>query len=1607
MNRPDLTAEKFIRDPFADTEGARLYRTGDLVRYLPDGNLEFLGRIDHQVKIRGHRIELGEIEVVLSQHPGVKEAAVIACDDPKGDKRLVAYFVARQDTPPSSLDLRNFLRNKLPAYMVPAHVVSLAALPVTVNGKIDRNALPIPDQQQARDSSMIPRTSTETDLAEIWAEVLGLSRVGIHDNFFDMGGHSLAATQVLSRVRDLYGIEVSLRDFFESPTVADMARMVETGSADNTPGGSVIPPAPHDAVLPLSFSQERVWFIQQLDPANMAYNFQATLRLRGVLDVAALKRSLSEIVRRHEIYRTTFPAMDGRPVQVVHDAGPVPLPLVDLQALPERDREMEARRLAVEEFGKPFDLTRLPLVRWTLLRLNPREHLLLQVEHHLVHDGWSFNVFLRELQELYRAFVVKETPQLADLPIQFSDFAHWQRQWIRGEAAERQLAYWKQKLADPPPVLALPSDRPRPAVQRYRGSQRRFDLSVDLCEALRALSRREGVTLFMTLLGVFQTLLHRYTQQSDFCVGSAIANRRWRETEGLIGMIVNTVALRADLAGNPSFRELLGRVRRTTLDAYANQDLPFDKVVEALRPERSLSHSPIYQVLFTFHDAPMPSLELPELTIDLLEGLNNGSAKFDLNVAMIPRSEQRVGLGAGGEARGVTVVWEYSTDLFDETTVDRMLGHFQTLLESVVANPGQRLSDLPLLTEAERQQQLVEWNNTKTEYPAPGRIHELFEAQVDRTPDAVAVVFGHQSLTYQELNGQANRLARHLRSLGVGPDVLVGICVERSMEMVVGLLGILKAGGAYVPLDPAYPNERLAFIMEDTQASVLLTQQRLIDKLPSHAARVVCLDTDWQIMSRQSDRNLPRYSAPDHPAYIIYTSGSTGKPKGVAIEHRSAVNLLHWARETFSPEELTGVLASTSFCFDLSVFELFVPLSWGGKAILADNILHLSSLPSAEQVTLINTVPSGMAELVRIDGVPSSVRTVCLAGEPLTARLVEQIYEKGTVQKVFDLYGPSETTTYSTFTLRTPSGPVTIGRPVANTRIYILDHYLDPVPIGVPGELHIGGAGLARGYLNRLELTAEKFIPSPLDAEPGARLYKTGDLARYLPDGNIEFLGRIDHQVKIRGHRIELGEVEAVLRQHSAVCEAVALAREDTPGDKRLVAYIVPRGAQAPISELRDFLGRSLPNYMVPSAFVALEALPLTPNGKVDRKALPVPDQECLTLEGQYAAPQEPMEYLLAQIWEEVLGIHPIGIRDNFFELGGHSLLAVRLMDQIGRACGKRLPLAALFRGATIEQLAQMLFEEQGADFRSPLVKIQSSGSQRPFFFLHGDFGGAVYCLNLARSLGKDQPFYALAPHGLDDGQIPGTIEAMAASHIETLRAVQPEGPYLLGGYCNGGVVAFEMAQQLQAQGQQIDLLVLIASSAWNARFNPLFRLANVVGHLFGFGPERRYDLVRGLHDRIVRFEHLRQYYTQRSKHFLGLSLSEQMAFIRGKARGCGRIVSRLEIDRPGEGSRSVDVRELTHEARGKILLQAYRNVLAGYVPSFYRGRVALFWPNDEPRELQRDVIRGWRRVAADLEVHMIPGNHLTIITTHVKALGDALNARIACRRTGSSSTGD
>jgi len=1588
LNHADLTAEKFIPNPFSGEPGQRLYRTGDLARYLTDGNLEFLGRADQQVKIRGVRIELGEIETALMRHSEVSQAVVITRDGPRENKQLVAYVAFRDDAAAENGNLRDFLREQLPDYMIPAAFVQLSAIPLTPNGKIDYKALPGSEQTRGEQQNeyVAPRTETERVLAGIWCSLLGIEQVDVQDNFFDLGGHSLDATQLVSRTREAFQVELQMQTLFENPTIAGMAESIK--AVKNAGGGLQVPPirpASRDGLLALSFAQQRLWFIYQMKPDSVAYNVPAAVLLKGHLDVAVLEQTISEVMKRHESLRTTFVLIDGQPAQVINPAKPVKIPVVDLSHMPEAIRETEVLRLANEEAEQPFNLSDGPVLRVGLLRLASEEHVVLFTMHHIISDGWSAGIFVKEVAAHYAAFLQGKPSPLPDLEIQYADFAAWQREWLKGEALEEQLSYWEKQLAGAPAVLELPADRPRPAVHTFKGAVHEFEIPATVVQSLKTIGNREGATLFMTLLAAFNTLLSHYTGQEDIVVGTDIANRNHAETEGLIGFFINQIVMRTDLSGDPRFIELLRRVRAEAFDAYAHQDLPFERLVAALRPERHLSHTPVFQVKFVLQNAPMETIELPGLSFSPLT-VPSTSVGYDLI------------LSAEETPEGLQSALHYSTDLFDEVTARRMAGHFRTLLASIASDPQQRKSDLQILTDGERHQLLVEFNDTSADYPVDKCIHELFEAHAERSPDAAAVVFGQQRITYGELNRRANQLARHLRSLGVGPEVRVGICMERSINMVLSLMGVLKAGGAYIPLDPAYPLQRLSTMLDDASVSVLLTEESVLEKLPALWLQVVCIDSDWHMIASQGDENLSSPVTPENAAYLIYTSGSTGHPKGVVIEHRGVASLAAWQAHNYGITTESRISQYASYSFDAAVGETFMALLNGAILIMLDRFdldpERWAEAINEHQISVMVMVPSAIKALD-----PDLLKypekfTLVAVGETCPQELALKWAGKC---NFMNAYGPTEYTVYSHLwkvdeqRVR-ENGFVPVGTPIFNCNSYILDRNLNPVPVGVTGEIYLSGPGIARGYLNKPDITAERFIPNRfhetavvedhgallsesaraeiarlegdgdrlhqqitwkknlpsesilslveslddelfertrifinnhimhdavyegfcryliegangsyasrginvdvlkfllpfdnyrglkgidfgfgngeimqvlssmgasmrgLDLNPffvqkardkgldalmvkidlppdtflkesgldegsqdfvistllldrlekprdflknlflvlklrgrfaiqtllpivgiddgnvddpitytpeehritpgknveedkamlislmyelGARslrvyrlpyvvmsrdgiqeyeiwslvgykgngsaitpdrdyfdrMYRTGDLGRYLPDGCIDFRGRVDTQVKVRGYRIELGEIEAALLQQPNVKDAVVLAREDVPDDKRLVAYVVSdTESTSLIADLRSQLKERLPDYMVPAAFVILDALPLTPNNKLDRRALPAPSG--VVHKSDYVAPSTEIEQTIADVWCEVLNQDRLDVNDNFFDLGGHSLLMVEANSKLRKLLNKDFSITDMFQYPTVSSLAKYLSKQ-------------------------------------------------------------------------------------------------------------------------------------------------------------------------------------------------------------------------------------------------------------------------------------------------------------------------
>lgn len=1270
------------------------FRTGDEGFFDAEGYLYISGRLKEIINRGGEKVSPREVDEVLLNHPAVAQAVTFAVADLRLGENVAAAVVLRDGTAATAQEIQQFAAERLAYFKVPQRVIFLDEVPKGPTGKIQRiglaDRLGLPSSADtdpvAEAPYLAPRTASEEQLSRIWQEVLRIERVGVNDNFLHLGGDSLLAAQVLSRVQKTFGVDFSYFAFFAKPTIAAMAGVID--SADGASRFHVIPssiePLSSSTAPPLLSVQQRMWYLDQLEPNNPSYNTLLTMRLTGPLNAAALHRALLTIVRRHASLRTTFPQRDGQPYQSVRAEWKLDLPVVGVGGASADEIEREVRRLAWEEARRPFDLARGPLLRWLLLRVNEQEHVLFFIVHHIVFDGWSAELFKRELAMFYEADATGVPAHPPELPIQYADYAAWFQSCLQKGAWNSQLDYWKEHLGGDLPVLQLPTDRQRSAVRSFNGARHVLPLPGALAEALRKFSGEHGVTLFMTLLAAFYVLLHRYTRQERIVVGTPIAGRNRVEIEKLIGVFINTLPLSADLSGNPSFAGFLQQVREMALAAYANQEMPLDMLIEALKIKRDSSRTPLFQVLFQLRQLRRQPLEAAGVRLEDVD-MERGTSLVDLELDMISRGDS------------LTCRFTYNTDLFDRARIERMAANFAVLLQSIVEGPERRVGELPLLTAAERRLLLEEWNNTDADYPLAECIHQLVESQVDRTPEALALISAGGQMTYAELNRQANQLANHLKKLGVGPDVLVGICLRRSAQMVIGVLAILKAGGAYVPLDPAYPRERLAYLLTDSRPPVLITQRALIDHLPHHGGKVLCIDADWGAIAGESGQNVPSEATPDSLAYVLYTSGSTGNPKGVMVCHRSVCNYLQWRRSYFPLTADDRLLHKTSICFDDSVWELFEPLMVGAQLVLPEpgeeyDPAGLVRLMAHQRITAVTFVPSMLRLLLEEEGIDQcdALRRVTTGGEVLSAELRELFFQRLRAD-LYNGYGPTEATVAATFwncSEPCSHGVVPVGRPIANVKIYLLDEHLQPVPLGVPGEIHIGGAGLARGYLNQPELTAERFIPNPFSAEDGGRLYKTGDLGRYLSDGNIEFLGRTDHQVKVRGFRIELEEVEGLLRRHAAVRDAAVIAEDDEFAQKRLVAFVVLHPGDAnQIGELRQFLREKAPEYMVPSSFSVVDSLPLLPNGKVDRETLQKSEIVRAGPETTFAAPATPMERLIAEIWQELLHLDRVGVYDNFFDLGGYSLLSIQVVTRIQQRTGLRISPRELIL-PTLGQLA-------------------------------------------------------------------------------------------------------------------------------------------------------------------------------------------------------------------------------------------------------------------------------------------------------------------------------
>ncbi|MBT2400070.1 non-ribosomal peptide synthetase, partial [Streptomyces sp. ISL-100] len=1455
VRRAGLTGERFVADPFS-FPGERMYRTGDRVRWTAEGQVVFLGRADDQVKIRGFRIEPGEVQGVLAGHPLVDQAVVIARTDSSGDTRLVAYVVpddAESVDEELPVTLRKFAALRLPEHMVPSVVVVLDSLPLTGNGKLDRKALPAPDYAATTGGGRGPATVQEEILCLAFAEVLGLESVGVDDDFFDLGGHSLLAVRLVSRIRTVLGVEVEIRELFEAPTVAGLA----AGLADAGAARAPLTAAERPERIPLSYGQRRMWIIAQLEGPSATYNIPVAARLSGGVDAEAMAAAFRDALARHEVLRTVFPVTDGEPYQQIVDVEELAWELTVADVAPG-----DLASAVAEAEGHTFDLSsEIPIRAW-LFRAGPAEHVLVVVVHHIASDGWSWAPLARDVSTAYAARCEGRAPEWAPLPVQYADYALWQRD-VLGDSEDpdslisSQVGYWRETLAGVPEELELPFDRMRPEVAGHRGHRVPLEIPADVHARLQGVARAEGVTMFMVLHGALAVLLSRLGAGTDIPIGSAIAGRTDEALDDLVGYFVNTFALRTDLSGDPTFHEVLERVREAGLGAFAHPDVPFERLVEELAPTRSMARHPLFQVMLLLQNTASAVLDLPgldagrgaqtevpaeapadagpEKPADAEAGTSVGTSvvKFDLDVSLAETFDAQ---GAPAGMRGGMVA---AADLFDPESVARIAQRLVRVLTTLAADPGIRLSAVDVLDEDERQCVLTEWNDTEAKVPH-ATVVELFEAQVARTPDRTALTFGDVELGYAELEARANRLARYLIGRGVGPESVVAVVFERTVDLVVGLLAVIKAGAAYLPIDPHYPADRIAYVIADSGAVCLLTGESMRERLhefevdAKDGAGVPVVIVDDPTMAEElagyaddapadAERTTPLL--PEHPMWVIYTSGSTGRPKGVLVEHRAIVNFLASMQDRFTLDADDRLLAVSTHGCDMAGFEFYLPLINGARLVLAaqEQVLDpwaLREVIRSTGTTMVHATPSLWRGLVADADDPvdwTRVRAM-IGAEALPSDLARTMLAR--TPTLTNLYGPTETTVWSTAAeLRGDSADVSsIGGPIGNTQVYVLDDALAPVPPGVAGELYIAGKGMARGYLGRPGLTAGRFVACPFGAA-GERMYRTGDVVRWTAGGELRYVGRSDDQVKVRGFRVELGEIEALLASHPEVSQAVALIREDNPGDQRLVAYVVPTRDAA--SDATDGLAQAvraiaqdrLPGYMVPSAVVVIEKLPLMPNSKLDRKALPVPDSTA----GEETTNWEvnSVEANVCAAFAEVLGVESVGVDDDFFALGGHSLLAVRLVERL-RARGVSIAVRDLFAAPTAAELMKRMSLSSVRDSLDVLLPIRTQGSEPPFFLVH-PAGGLSWCyMPLARYVPADIPLYGLQARGLDGaGELAGSIREMAADYIEQIRSVQPSGPYHLLGWSYGGPIAHEMGVQLQAAGEEIAALVIMDMSPW------------------------------------------------------------------------------------------------------------------------------------------------------------------------------------------------
>lgn len=1557
LNRKTEEERAFIWIETEEGKLQRCYRTGDMVTANEDGIVFYQGRVDRQVKIRGYRIELGEIESTLSSYEGIQDTVVILREDRPGDKRLVAYLLRKSEDVPNAEELLLFSKRKLPEYMVPSSFVFLKKFPLSKNGKIDTKAFPAPVSKigLSEENYSVIQTKTENDLVLIWKEILNIDNVCVKDNFFELGGHSLLATMVISRIQEIFSVRLPLRSIFEKQTLDELAAEIDKQITGNQIGEekATIPHLESDSdVFPVSSGQKRLWFIENLEHGSLAYPIPLDYKIKGEIDLTIFEQSINELINRHAILRTTIPTIEGIPVQKISPNYSFRLEVVNLEELPENEKLRVAERYSHENETHIFDLSSGPLFIGKLLKISSNEYTFLLNFHHVITDGWSIQILLEELGLIYTALKQQKSVNLPTLPVTYADFAIWQNEWLEGEGCQKQISYWKNELKGAPDLLQLPMDFRRPKNNTYDGDEICLILDESVTEKLQQFSRNNNVSIFVTLLSAFNTLLTRHVTQEEFIIGIPIAGRIHRELESLCGMLINNFPLRITPKEQMTFFELLEHCKAKFFQAYDHQELPMDRIVEELKVTRHGNISPLFQVMFNLLNMFDQEISLAGSMMEMVDRRRHIS-QFDLSLDIYESKKT------------LRCVFIFNTNLFKRERIERMAGHFSELVNSLLSDPGQNIRKIPILSSAEKKLILKDWNETTTTFPKDKCVHQLFEEQVLKTPEAVAVQDDNLTLTYRELNNKANKLARHLHQKGASEGSFVGVFLDRNVDLLVGLLAILKAGCTYIPLDPIYPKDRLALILEDSQPVLLLTEMKLLNSLPETIARNIFIE-EIENYHHESEENANFNVTSNHAAYLIYTSGSTGKPKGVMIEHRSMVNFLASMGKKPGIIASDVMLAITTISFDIAGLELFLPILNGSRIVITTQETSMNPellIKKIEecQPTFLQATPVTFRMLNSTSWTGSKKLKILCGGEALPKELALDLISK--CGELWNMYGPTETTVWSTVEKVTVDhadriGYVNLGRPIDNTTIYVLNSEFQPAPLGIPGELFIGGDGLARGYHNLPELTREKFLPDPFSEIEGSRMYRTGDLVVQTEDGKLEFLNRVDSQVKIRGFRIELGEIESAISQFPSIRDNVVVVREDTPGDQRIIAYIIRKlEIDTDISELRMFLKTKVPDYMVPSSFVFIEQFPLTPNGKIDRKAFPRPEDNQQDSKITHVEPQTEMERKLALIWCEVLKVNRIGIDEGFFDIGGHSMLAITLMIKIEKELGIRFPLSTLFNNSTIREMADFFGKEDIPVKWGSLVPIKTQGSKRPLYLVHGAGLNLLLYKTLVSHLDADQPVFGLQAKGLDGVNEPlKSIEEIAAYYIQEILTIDNSGTYALAGFSLGGQLAYEMARQLLLMDKKVSFLGVFDTSTYNVSDKnlPLIqRYGQRLDWIFNVIIWNIGTFIKKPADK--RFE------------FFTLKLNSIIQKITRKE-------DKIEPAKVSDGKQK-ELPKYLHKVH-RANLQA----LDKYILSEYPGKLHLFRALDQSFYLKDPILYGWDKyVKGGVEVLDIPGEHSRI----------------------------